>query len=40
VVFVSLAAVVIFGILPGAMIDAALRGAGTLAQSVISVGGR
>ena len=40
VVGVSLAAVVLFGILPGSMVDAALRGAGTLAQQVMAAGGR
>ncbi len=40
VVGVSLAAVVLFGILPGSMVDAALRGAGTLAQQVMATGGR
>jgi NADH-quinone oxidoreductase subunit N len=39
VVIVSLAAVVLFGILPGSMVDAALRGAGTLAQQVITTAG-
>jgi NADH-quinone oxidoreductase subunit N len=40
VVAVSLAAVILFGVLPGPVVDAALRGAGTLAQSVTTVGGR
>jgi NADH-quinone oxidoreductase subunit N len=40
VVGMSLAAVVLFGILPGSMVDAALRGAGTLAQQVMAAGGR
>jgi hypothetical protein len=39
VVIVALAAVVLFGILPGSMVDAALRGAGTLAQQVITTAG-
>ena len=39
VVAVSLAAVVLFGILPGSMVDAALRGAGTLAQQVLTTAG-